>query len=235
MEFVKNATASYIATSKRGDKDKLYSTLEDFTRADRDRKRLVVIGCTGSGKSTLLNVIGGWRYVQSKETDYEFLWQKKHKKLSDADGDSVALDPLFESAASSDSVTKRSAFANVDYRGDPQRELIVVDTPGHDDPAGNEIDSQEARDVLGEIAADLHQKLKALGYVHAILVLHNDVISNRLNPATYQILKARRRRPRCPAHACSQSHTRARAPAHTCAPHAPARRRRTPHTRHRVL
>ena len=25
--------------------------------------------------------------------------------------------------------------------------------------------------------------------MHAILVLHNDVISNRLNPATYQILK----------------------------------------------
>lgn len=32
-------------------------------------------------------------------------------------------------------------------------------------------------------------QLKALGHVHAILVLHNDVLSNRLNPATYQILK----------------------------------------------
>ena len=51
------------------------------------------------------------------------------------------------------------------------------------------VDSQAARDARGEIAADLHNKLKALGHVHAILVLHNDVVSNRLNPATYQILK----------------------------------------------
>ena len=77
-------------------------------------------------------------------------------------------------------------------RGEEERELIVVDTPGHDDPAGGDIDSQEARDVLGAIAADLHNKLKALGEVHTILVLHNDVVSNRLNPATYQILKMAR-------------------------------------------
>lgn len=187
-ELARTATASYISSSKRATTDKLYSTLEDFTRADTSKKRLVVIGCTGSGKSTLLNVMAGWRFVQSPETDYQFLWKKKQVK-KDGDAVAVELDPIFESAASSDSVTKKAAFANIHYRGQEDRELIVVDTPGHDDPAGNEIDSQEARDALGAIAADLHNKLKALGHVHAILVLHNDVVSNRLNPATYQILK----------------------------------------------
>jgi len=184
-EMARNATAAYISTCKRTEKEKVFSTLEDFTRADL-KKRLVVIGCTGSGKSTLLNFMAGWRFVQSADTDYQFLWNKKKKKVGDVE---VEVPPLFQAGAATDSVTKKTSFANVDYRGDPERELIVVDTPGHDDPAGNEIDSQEARDVLGEIAADLHSKLKALGHVHAILVLHNDVISNRLNPATYQILK----------------------------------------------
>jgi len=180
--LVRDATLGYINSSRRVDKDKVFTTLEDFTRADPTKKRLVVIGCTGSGKSTLLNVLGGWRYVQSKDTDYQFVWQKK------GDGETTSS-AIFESAASSDSVTKKSGFANLHFRGDAERELIVVDTPGHDDPAGGDIDSQEARDVLGAIAADLHNKLKALGHVHTLLVLHNDVIANRLNPATYQILK----------------------------------------------
>lgn len=86
-------------------------------------------------------------------------------------------------------MTKHASFSNVNWRGEESRPLVVVDTPGHDDSSGAELDSQEARDTLGAIAADLHNKLKALGHVHAILVLHNDVLSNRLNPATYQILK----------------------------------------------
>jgi len=181
-QMVLDATLGYLNSSKRAEKDHLYSTLEDFTRADPEKKRLVVIGCTGSGKSTLLNVMGGWRFVQSKDTDYQFVWQKKGEGEENTSA-------IFESAASSDSVTKKASFANLDFRGDSSRQLIVVDTPGHDDSAAGEIDSKEARDVLGAIAADLHNKLKALGTVHTILVLHNDVISNRLNPATYQILK----------------------------------------------
>jgi len=184
-EIARNATAAYVSTCKRTEKDKIYTTLEDFTRAD-SKRRLVVIGCTGSGKSTLLNAMAGWRYVQSAETDYEFRWKQKTKQAGDA---SVEVAPIFETRAATDSVTKKTSYANIEYRGDPERELIVVDTPGHDDPAGNDIDSKAARDALGEIAADLHNKLKALGHVHAILVLHNDVVSNRLNPATYQILK----------------------------------------------
>ena len=99
--------------------------------------------------------------------------------------------PLFESGAAADSVTKCASFANIEWRGDPNRLLTVVDTPGHDDPSGSDLDSKECREALGALAADLHNKLKALGHVHAILVLHNDVASNRLNPATYQVSPSR--------------------------------------------
>ena len=90
-ELARSATASYISTSKRTDKDKLYSALEDFTRAD-SKKRLVVIGCTGSGKSTLLNVMAGWRYVQSPETDYQFLWKRSRRRTA-ATGDDGGARP----------------------------------------------------------------------------------------------------------------------------------------------
>jgi len=172
----------YFDACKRTDKDKLFTTLEDFQRADPKKKRLVVIGCTGSGKSTLMNILGGWRYVQSKDTDYQFVWKDK------GEGEN-AKKPIFEAGASASAVTQKTSYANMDFRGDEERELIVVDTPGHDDPAGNDIEKKDAQDKLGELATDLHNKLKAFGHVHAILVLHNDVYSNRLNPATYQVLK----------------------------------------------
>merc|ERR1719311_963805 len=64
-----------------------------------------------------------------------------------------------------------------------------MDTPGHDDTAGRDLDDEEGRDVLRAQAADLHNKLKALGHIHTILVIHDQVASNRLNPATFTILK----------------------------------------------
>ena len=45
--------------------------------------------------------------------------------------------------------------------------MILVDTPGHDDTAAADIDTVAAREKLGELAADLHSKIKALGKVHA--------------------------------------------------------------------
>jgi len=157
--------------------DTVFSTLEDFERVDPDAKRVVVIGVTGAGKSTILNCMGGWGFVQ-KPPDYEFEWQEK-------DG----VDALFEARADCDSCTKKTSFANLGFLGDSERAVVAVDTPGHDDPAGAEIETKEAREKLGEMAADLHNKMKALGHIHAILVLHNDVHSNRLNPATYTVLK----------------------------------------------
>jgi len=159
-------------------KDIIYSTPEDFERADPDAKRLVVIGVTGAGKSTVLNCMGGWKYVQRASNDFQYEWEEK---------DGVA--PLFEARADTDSCTKKTSFANLEFTGDPSRPVIALDTPGHDDPAGAEIENAEAREKMGELAADLHNKIKALGHVHAIVVLHNDVHSNRLNPATYTILK----------------------------------------------
>jgi hypothetical protein len=51
------------------------------------------------------------------------------------------------------------------------------------------MDDENTRNLLRQLAADLHNKLKAMGHVDAIVVLHNDVTSNRLNPATYTILQ----------------------------------------------
>eukprot|EP00908_Phaeocystis_cordata_P011564 Transcript_22476.p1 GENE.Transcript_22476~~Transcript_22476.p1 ORF type:complete len:480 (+),score=262.31 Transcript_22476:80-1441(+) len=185
LDVVKSASARAVemlrdqisTTGLRLQKDVIFSTLEDFERADPDAKRMVVIGVTGAGKSTVLNCLGGWEFKQ-KPPDYEFEWQDK-------DG----VSPLFEARADTDSCTKKTSFANLSWCGDESRPVVAVDTPGHDDPAGAEIENAESREKLGELAADLHNKLKALGHVHAILVLHNDVHSNRLNPATYTILK----------------------------------------------
>jgi len=211
QEGFKELRGSMRRVGIRTAKETHFSTLEDFRRADPTLKRVVAIGCTGSGKSTLLNFMAGWRLVQ-KPPDYEFEWQPKLSADARPDG-SINLEaeaetnaeekeeseeeeemaagkpPLFESGDGSDSVTKRTSYANIDWFGDAAKPFIAVDTPGYDDPAGADIDSAEARDVLGQLAADLHNKLKALNYVNVILVLHNDVTSNRLNPATYTILK----------------------------------------------
>jgi len=40
------------------------------------------------------------------------------------------------------------------------------------------------------IEADLINKMQKLGYVNAILVIHNDIKGNRLNPATLELLEA---------------------------------------------
>jgi len=73
--------------------------------------------------------------------------------------------------------------------GDLGRSFIAIDTPGHDDTQAMNLADGGTRKLLGELAADLHNKLKAMGHVDCILVLHNDVVANRLNPATYTILQ----------------------------------------------
>ena len=106
VELARKMSAKYTENLKeqigmaglRAEKDVLYSTLEDFSRAPPDSKRMVVIGCTGAGKSTLLNIMGGWRFVQ-KPPDYEFVWEEKN-----------GVPPLFKSEAGDDSVTKKTGF-----------------------------------------------------------------------------------------------------------------------------
>jgi len=167
----------------RSDFDKPYFTTADFERTVPEHKRMVVIGCAGSGKSTLLNKLAGCEKVWVDRTDTH----------NDTDHGSFEwkASPIFESGHSLDSVTKCSAFANLKYMGRADRPFIAVDTPGHDDPNGGRdiVDEAAARDFLDGQAADLHAKLRAMGRVHAIVVVHNDVHSNRLNPATYELLR----------------------------------------------
>ena len=86
-------------------------------------------------------------------------------------------------------MTKCTSWAKACWFGDDRREFVVVDTPGHDDPEAAEVDREEAREVLSELATDLHEKLRAMGHAQVLLVLHSDPYANRLNPATYTILK----------------------------------------------
>ena len=137
-----------------------------------DLRRVVVIGSTGAGKSTLLNKLCG--YKCAPDANEQFAWDRE---------------PLFASSDSVESVTKCAAWAKAHWFGDEERPFVVVDTPGHDDPEAAEVDKAEAREVLSALATDLHEKLKAMREAHVLLVLHSDPYANRLNPATYTILK----------------------------------------------
>lgn len=160
-------------TSLPGESPHLHTTLEDFKRMKPDMKRIIVIGATGAGKSTLLNTLGGWKLQMNKE-DASLAWNHP---------------TLFEASFECDSVTKKTAFANLNWLGDEKRKFIVVDTPGIDDSDSADIDDKQSREHLAELAADLHNKLQAMKHVNAVLILHNDVHGNRLNPLTYTMLK----------------------------------------------
>jgi len=107
---------------------------------------------------------------------------------TDSDG-KTAESLLFHTESSPCSVTKKTSFANMRWLGDDARPFVAVDTPGQDDTHGASLDSQACRDHLAQLAADMHNKLKALGHIHLIVILHNDVAANRLNPATYMVLR----------------------------------------------
>jgi energy-coupling factor transporter ATP-binding protein EcfA2 len=156
-----------------GLKSQLYTTLEDFSRMNPEWKRVLVLGATGSGKSTLLNTLGGWKLMQSK-VDYSYKWSD---------------DTLFESSCGCESKTQKTAFANMCWFGNPNRKFIAVDTYGLDDSEAVDIDDPSSCEKLGVMATDLHNKLQKMGYVDAVVILHNDVHGNRLNPLMYTMLK----------------------------------------------
>lgn len=180
-ELLGKVMAPLVSLAMRTEKDRLFDTAPDFEHTDGFRKRLCVVGLTGAGKSTLLNVMAGWSFKVVKidgSTTY------KMSKEMDIDGQKVERGELFQSGSSSKSVTDHTSFALVDYFGDPEKPLMLIDTPGHDDTS----DDPECKG-LTKIEADLTNKLKKLGYVNAILVIHNDVVGNRLNPATLELLR----------------------------------------------
>ena len=133
------------------------TTLEAFKRTPKQRKRLVVLGATGAGKSTLLNILAGHKYaadVSDATKDFHFEWILKPDHNTDAAAPDAAAPshsnaPLFETAASAASVTKKTALANLSFLGDPARPFTAVDTPGHDDSEAADIDSPAARERLG--------------------------------------------------------------------------------------
>eukprot|EP00928_Gymnodinium_smaydae_P023528 TRINITY_DN19385_c0_g1_i1.p1 TRINITY_DN19385_c0_g1~~TRINITY_DN19385_c0_g1_i1.p1 ORF type:complete len:418 (-),score=118.05 TRINITY_DN19385_c0_g1_i1:107-1198(-) len=148
---------------------------------DSAHPRLVVVGCTGAGKSTLVNSLGGLRCVckSGKDDSVSFEWSET---------------PIFDTGASTAGVTQYTSFANMNFLGAEEKPFVCVDTPGHDDPAGvgiagNDKTAEAAREKLDQQAGDLHDKLQKMGFVNALLVVHNDVHSNRLNPATMEILQ----------------------------------------------
>eukprot|EP01050_Picozoa_sp_SAG11_P036530 SAG11_NODE_13950_length_631_cov_2.009398_1_plen_124_part_01 len=100
----------YEKETYRGEIGENYLTLEDFKRCPSEPKRMVIIGCTGAGKSTLLNVMGGWRYVQSKK-DYEWSWENN----------SEGKEPLFKASHGVNAVTQDTSFANLNWFGDREK------------------------------------------------------------------------------------------------------------------
>lgn len=176
VNFVKNSTQSlvnmYDTEMRRVEINKVYHTVEDFKRCPVSVPRLVVIGCTGAGKSTLLNIVTGNRYSQS--TDFRWMWSST---------------PLFKATHGCNAVTQSASYAYTHWFSNYHKPVIVVDTPGHDDTEGRDIQDRRSRDVLREQAADIHNKLKGMESLNTILVVHNQISSNRLNPATYAVLQ----------------------------------------------
>ena len=150
-----------------------YTTNEDFGRMNDSLKKLLVLGCTGSGKSTLLNKLTGFK-LEWDENNSKLVWDRN---------------PIFESNHSVDSVTKNVSYANINPFIESYKTMIVVDTPGHDDSDASDINIKKSRVILEEHAGDLYSKLRNMGYLNTILVLHNDIQSNRLNPSSYTLLQ----------------------------------------------
>ena len=171
-ELVAKATHKIAENVSNKQRNQIFITNEDFTRTDPTLKRLLVLGCSGSGKSSLLNKLSGLKLEWNSDKS-TFIWNSI---------------PIFESKSDVNSVTKYTTYANINFP-DERTGLLVVDTPGHDHHDLPNMDSQTIRDKLSEDAADLYNKLKNMGHLNTILVLHNDIYSNRLNPATFTLLQ----------------------------------------------
>ena len=95
----------------RNKNNKVYNTTEDFMRCNPESKRVVIIGCTGAGKSTLLNIMGGWKFVQND--NFEWDWYSNENQA-----------PLFKSDHGVHSLTQNTCFANLNWFGDKEKSFI---------------------------------------------------------------------------------------------------------------
>ena len=116
------------------------------------RMKLLVIGKTGAGKSSLCNVIAG------EESDHE----------------------IFPVSAGAEGCTNVTQFANINFNGNKERPISLVDTVG--------LDEQSVEDNA-DVVAELVEKLRnACDFVNlfAVLVNGND---QRFDASTSNMLK----------------------------------------------
>jgi hypothetical protein len=165
--------------------DRLYTTSEDFARADPRAKRVLVVGGSGVGKSTLLNILGGGYRLVATE-DNRCVWQMQ-------DGDAfkeIGEDQLlFYATDDAVGVTQNAVLAHLSWFGDDNKPFIAIDTVGVADPELHDISKPDAQDVARERAVDLHDKLTSLGHVDVLLVLHGDAVSGRINSGVMEVLQ----------------------------------------------
>eukprot|EP01065_Artemidia_motanka_P015073 TRINITY_DN1895_c0_g1_i1.p2 TRINITY_DN1895_c0_g1~~TRINITY_DN1895_c0_g1_i1.p2 ORF type:complete len:464 (+),score=131.12 TRINITY_DN1895_c0_g1_i1:73-1392(+) len=166
-DLVQAARKAVDGAGLRKEFNREYATNEDFERVRPDLKRVAVVGCTGAGKSALIDTLCGFR-MEYDEAAGKYAWTTPEELLP------------FKTSTSCESITRSTSFANAHFLGLPGKPFVVVDTPGHDDTDP---------DKLTELATDFHVKLQKIGYVNMILVIHKDYTSNRLDPATFELLE----------------------------------------------
>ena len=178
--------------------DQCYTRVSDFKAADPTLKRIVILGSSGSGKSSMLNAMAGWRLVQEmKSPDLRCRWAAPRCKP-------VNQPMPFKAACSVRSVTAETGLAYAHFRSDTvDGTMLFVDTPGYDDTSATDGDiyniersstsegiaASNLRDELRAIHKDKLDKLKALGHIHTIVLVHKDIASNRVDPVFIWQLK----------------------------------------------
>lgn len=153
---------------------KNYDTVEKFIQAGEEENllRIVLTSLVGTGKSTLACKLAGVHLVYNDEESDET--ESGYGNLRRVPKPGCPYDePPFKGGSTQESVTKRTSFVISHFMGDENKEkLMIIDTPGlfdNDQARVDEIieDKNDENDFVGDMTA----KLRAVGKIHAILVL----------------------------------------------------------------
>ena len=66
---------------------------------------------------------------------------------------------------------------------------ITAKSTSVDRPDRANIDKEVARENINYQATDMHQKLKCMQSINIVVIVHNDVLANRLSSATLELLQ----------------------------------------------